>query len=91
MPVMPVPSDLVSISASTYARLLRLADQAPLEGLGLSPCAVASARTLGYHQIGQIRSTPRARLLIELGEDLADEFQRALQDFGLREQSHGNA
>jgi hypothetical protein len=91
MPLKPAAPDVVTIPASTYARLLSLADQAPLEGLDLSPLTVASARTLGYNHIGQIRGAPLARLLAELGEDLVDELRRALQDFGLREPSPGGA
>lgn len=76
----------VSISVQTYARLVSLADQAPLECLALSPRTLASARTLGYYRIGQIRSTPLQRLLQDLGEERADELKQALHDFGLREQ-----
>lgn len=75
----------VSISAQTYARLLSLADQAPLECLALSARTLASAKILGYNQIGQIRSTPMQRLLDDLGEDRADELKRALYDFGMRQ------
>ena len=76
----------VSISAQTYARLVSLADQAPIECLALSPRTLASARTLGYNHIGQIRSTPLQRLMQDLGEERADELRQALHDFGLREQ-----
>jgi len=75
----------VTISAETYARLMRLADQAPLECLPLSTRTLAQAKTLGYNQIGQIRSTPPSRLLADLGEDRADELRRALYDFGMRQ------
>ena len=75
----------VTISAETYARLMRLADQAPLECLPLSTRTLAQAKTLGYNQIGQIRSTPPGRLLADLGEDRADELRRALYDFGMRQ------
>lgn len=78
-------TETVSISAQTYARLLSLADQAPLECLPLSPRTLASAKTLGYNQIGQIRSTPTQRLLDDLGEDRAGELKRALYDFGMRQ------
>lgn len=74
----------MSISAHTYARLLSLADQAPLECLALSARTLAWAKTLGYNQIGQIRSTPRHRLLDDLGEARTEELQRALYDFGMR-------
>ncbi len=74
----------VAISAHTYARLLGLADQAPLECLGLSPRTLASAKTLGYNQIGQVRSTSRQTLLMDLGEERAEELARALHDFGMR-------
>lgn len=77
----------VSISALTYARLLSLADQAPLECLALSARTLASAKTLGYNQIGQIRSTPLQRLVSDLGEERTQELQRALHDFGMRQ--HG--
>ncbi|MDR7267451.1 DNA-directed RNA polymerase alpha subunit [Pelomonas saccharophila] len=74
----------VSISAETYARLLSLADQAPLDCLPLTSRTLAYAKTLGYNQIGQIRSTPNNRLFADLGEDRAEELQRALYDFGMR-------
>lgn len=74
----------VSISAETYARLLSLADQAPLECLPLTSRTLAYAKTLGYNQIGQIRGTPSSRLFADLGEDRAEELQRALYDFGMR-------
>ncbi len=75
----------VSISAETYSRLLSLADQAPLECLPLSARTLACAKTLGYNQIGQIRSTPASRLAGDLGQERADELQRALNDFGMRQ------
>lgn len=78
-------SGAVSISAQTYARLVGLADQAPIECLALSPRTLASARTLGYNHIGQIRATSVQRLLDDLGEERANELKRALHDFGLRE------
>lgn len=74
----------VSISAETYARLLSLADQAPLECLPLTSRTLACAKTLGYNQIGQIRCTPNSRLFADLGEERAEELQRALYDFGMR-------
>lgn len=74
----------MTISEQTFARLLSLADQAPLECLALSPRTLASAKTLGYNQIGQIRNTPISRLLGDLGEERADELQRALLDYGMR-------
>jgi len=74
----------VSISAETYARLLSLADQAPLECLPLTSRTLARAKTLGYNHIGQIRSTPDSRLFADLGEERAEELQRALYDFGMR-------
>ena len=75
----------VSISAETYARLLSLADQAPLDCLPLTERTLARARTLGYNQIGQIRNTPPSRLLDDLGADRAEELRQALHDFGMRE------
>jgi DNA-directed RNA polymerase alpha subunit len=93
MPPSPAPASFpasstgtVSISAETYARLLSLADQAPLECLPLTSRTLACARTMGYNQIGQIRSTPSSRLFADLGEDRAEELQRALYDFGMRPQ-----
>lgn len=83
-PSKPTAAPAVSISAQTYARLLSLADQAPLDCLDLSPRTLASAKTMGYNQIGQIRSAPMHRLLDDLGEDRADELRRALHDFGMR-------
>ncbi|MCY4757184.1 hypothetical protein [Pelomonas aquatica] len=74
----------VSISAATYARLLSLADQAPLECLPLTSRTLVHAKTLGYQQIGQIRSTPPHRLLADLGEERTAELTRALYDFGMR-------
>lgn len=75
----------MSISAETYARLLSLADQAPLEGLPLTQRTLARAKTLGYNQIGQIRNSPASRLLADLGEELAEELKQALYDFGMRQ------
>lgn len=80
-----VNDDTVSISSETYARLLSLADQAPLDCLPLTSRTLAKAKTLGYNQIGQIRSTPASRLLADLGEERADELRRALYDFGMRQ------
>ena len=80
----PTRAATVSISAETYARLLGLADQAPLDCLPLSSRTLAYAKTLGYNRIGQIRSTPSGRLFADLGEDRAEELQRALYDFGMR-------
>lgn len=75
----------VSISPETYARLLSLADQAPLDCLPLTSRTLASAKTLGYNHIGQIRSAPNGRLRADLGEDRAEELRRALYDFGMRQ------
>ncbi|RZL38577.1 MAG: hypothetical protein EOP35_05410 [Rubrivivax sp.] len=75
----------MSISSETYARLLGLADQAPIECLQLSSRTLSRAKTLGYNQIGQIRSTPTSRLIGDLGEDRAEELHRALFDFGMRQ------
>lgn len=75
----------VSISAETYARLVMLADQAPLECLQLNSRTLDRARTLGYNKIGQIRTAPLDRLISELGNDRTEELQRALHDFGMRE------
>jgi len=77
--------DTVSISPETYARLLSLADQAPLDCLPLTSRTLNRAKTLGYNQIGQIRSTPADRLVDDLGEDRAEELHRALYDFGMRQ------
>lgn len=90
-PSMPLSSTgTVSISAETYARLLSLADQAPLDCLPLTSRTLAHAKTLGYNQIGQIRSTPHSRLFADLGEDRAEELQRALYDFGMRPTQAGD-
>lgn len=75
----------LSISAQTYDRLLSLADQAPLECLALSDRTLASAKILGYNQIGQVRSTPLWRLSDDFGQDRAEELRRALNEYGLRE------
>ncbi|RZJ12126.1 MAG: hypothetical protein EOP39_04485 [Rubrivivax sp.] len=75
----------MSISPETYARLLSLADQAPLDCLPLTSRTLASAKTLGYNHIGQIRSAPNGRLRADLGEDRAEELRRALYDFGMRQ------
>jgi hypothetical protein len=76
---------LMSISAETYARLLSLADQAPLDSLPLTERTLSSAKTLGYNRIGQIRNTPTSRLLADLGRERAEELQQALYDFGMRQ------
>lgn len=87
----PARSGTVSISSQTYARLIGLADQAPLECLSLTSATLACAKTLGYHQIGQIRSTPASRLFADLGEQRTEELQRALYDFGMRPVQPGEA
>lgn len=85
VPPQSVPSGVkLSISAETYARLLSLADQAPLDCLPLTSSTLSCAKTLGYNQIGQIRNTPPGRLLADLGADRAEELRRALYDFGMR-------
>jgi len=84
---LPASASIVAISSETYARLLSLADQAPLECLTLTPRTLARAKTLGYNRIGQIRGTPANRLLADLGEERADELKRALYDFGMRQPS----
>lgn len=75
----------VSISSETYALLLSLADQAPVECLPLTPHTLSRAKTLGYNQIGQVRTTPTGRLEEDLGIDRARELQRVLQNFGMRQ------
>ena len=77
----------MSISPETYARLLSLADQAPLDCLPLTARTLDRAKTLGYNQIGQIRTTSNSRLVGDLGEERAEELQRALYDFGMRQAS----
>lgn len=84
---LPGLDDTVSISSETYARLLSLADQAPLDCLPLTERTLERAKTLGYNQIGQIRLTPASRLVGDLGEDRAEELHRALDDFGMRQTS----
>ncbi|WP_457424150.1 hypothetical protein [Roseateles sp. P5_E7] len=64
---------------------MSLADQAPLDCLPLTSRTLNRAKTLGYNQIGQIRSTPADRLVDDLGEDRAEELHRALYDFGMRQ------
>lgn len=78
------------VSASSYARLLSLADQAPLEGLQLAPRTLDRAKTLGYNQIGQVRSASANRLVADFGIEHADELLRALFAFGLRQQPQGS-
>ncbi len=81
----------MSISSETYARLLSLADQAPLECLPLTARTLDRAKTLGYNQIGQVRSAPASRLIGDLGEDRAEELRRALYDFGMRQPGTADA
>ena len=78
------------VSANVYARLLTLADQAPLDGLPLAPRTLAHARTLGYNQIGQVRCTTTNRLVADFGVEHADELLRALYAFGLTQQDSGS-
>lgn len=78
------------VSASVYARLLSLADQAPLENLPLDPRTLARARTMGYNQIGQVRCTTANRLVADFGVEHADELLRALYAFGLKQQDSGS-
>jgi hypothetical protein len=87
---MPASTGTMSISSQTYARLLSLADQAPLECLAITARTLAHAKTLGYTQIGQIRGTPDSRLFADLGEARAEELQRALYDFGMRPTQPGD-
>ncbi|PTT87183.1 hypothetical protein DBR42_12190 [Pelomonas sp. HMWF004] len=75
----------LSISAETYARLLSLADEAPLDCLPLHARTLVKARTLGYNKVGQIRNASMTRLLADLGEELADELKAALFDYGIRQ------
>jgi DNA-directed RNA polymerase alpha subunit len=90
-PLCPPSGATVSISAETYALLLSLADQAPLDCLPLSARTLECAKTLGYNQIGQIRNTPRSRLLADLGEERAEELSLALHDFGMRQPGAADA
>jgi len=82
----PLADAKLIVSASSYARLLGLADQAPLEGLQLAPRTLDRAKTLGYNQIGQVRSASANRLVADFGVEHADELLRALFAFGLRQQ-----
>lgn len=75
----------MAISARTSARLISLADQAPLDCLPLSPRTLASAKTLGYNQVGQIRAVPASRLRDDLGDERAHELRQALHDYGFRD------
>lgn len=84
-PIPPVSGAVVTISAETYSRLMSLADEAPIDCLPLTSRTLAQAKTLGYNQIGQIRNAPASRLLADLGVERAEEFKRALYDFGLRQ------
>jgi hypothetical protein len=81
----PATDAKLVVSASSYARLLSLADQAPLEGLQLAPRTLDRAKTLGYNQIGQVRSASANRLVADFGVEHADELLRALFAFGLRQ------
>lgn len=83
---LPAVEAKLIVSASAYAGLLSLADQAPLEGLPLAARTLARAQTLGYNQVGQIRTTSANRLVADFGVEHADELLRALFVFGLRQQ-----
>ena len=83
---LPAGEAKLIVSASAYAGLLSLADQAPLDGLPLAPRTLARARTLGYNQVGQVRTTSTNRLVADFGVEHADELLRALFVFGLRQQ-----
>ncbi|MFT7724139.1 MAG: hypothetical protein QM788_15125 [Roseateles sp.] len=72
------------ISHDTYARLLSLADQAPLDALALNERTLARAKTLGYNLIGQVRNAPASRLRADLGAERAEELHRVLLEYGLR-------
>lgn len=72
------------VSSSVYARLLSLADQAPLDGLPLAQRTLERARTLGYNQIGQIHNASASRLIADFGSEQANELLQALFAFGLR-------
>ena len=81
----PAEAKLI-VSASSYAGLLSLADQAPLDGLPLPALTLARARTLGYNRVGQVRTTSANRLVADFGVEHADELLRALFVYGLRQQ-----
>lgn len=87
---LPAVEAKLVVSASAYAGLLSLADQAPLDGLPLAPRTLARAKTLGYNQIGQVRTTSANRLVADFGVEHADELLRALFVFGLRQQDSGD-
>jgi hypothetical protein len=78
------------VSASAYAGLLSLADQAPLDALPLAARTLDRAKTLGYNQIGQVRCTTANRLVADFGIEHADELLRALYAFGLKQLDSGS-
>lgn len=80
----PMADAKLVVSSSVYARLLTLADQAPLDGLPLTRRTLERARTLGYNQIGQVRNAPAGRLADDFGNQYADELLQALFVHGLR-------
>lgn len=86
----PLGDAKLVVSAGMYARLLSLADQAPLDELPLAPRTLARAKTMGYNQIGQVRCTSADRLVADFGLEHADELLRALYAFGLRQQDSGS-
>lgn len=79
------------VSAGIYARVLSLADQAPLECLVLPERTLSRATTLGYNHIGQVRQATFDRLVGDFGAEHAAELMRALQAFGLRQQGGNEA
>lgn len=87
---LPAGEAKLIVPASVYARLVSLADQAPLEGLPIAPRTLARAKTMGYNLIGQVRCTTANRLVADFGAEHADELLRALHAFGLRQQDSGS-
>jgi hypothetical protein len=88
---LPIAEGKLVVSASAYACLLSLADQAPLDGLPLAQRTLARAKTLGYNRIGQVRTTSANQLVADFGIEHADELLRALFVFGLRQQDASDA
>jgi hypothetical protein len=75
----------VTITASTYGRLLATADFAPLYALPIAQAYLQRASTMGYTFIRHVRLVPAEKLSVDLGEEATEAIRSALAAFGLSE------
>ncbi len=75
----------VTVTASTYTRLLSTADLAPLYALPIPQAFLQRAATLGYTHIRHVRLVPAEKLAQDIGEEATQSILSTLQAFGLSE------